>query len=125
MSSGLFIVPLYAYMQQRSDAREKGRVVATNNFYQTIGMLIAQRRYVALLRPPPRRAPPPSCSPSASPLLLVTVYIVTVVPDYLIRFVLWLLTHTSSASASSARKTCPSADPRCWSPTTCRTSMAS
>src|SRR6478672_5491519 len=41
MASGLFVVPLYAYMQQRSDAKEKGRVVAANNFYQTIGMLIA------------------------------------------------------------------------------------
>src|SRR5204863_9802939 len=28
MASGLFVVPLYAYMQQRSDAHEKGRVVA-------------------------------------------------------------------------------------------------
>ena len=27
-------------------------------------------------------------------LLLVTVYIVTVVPDFLVRFVLWLLTHS-------------------------------
>src|SRR4051794_189380 len=41
MASGLFVVPLYACIQQRSDAREKGRVVAANNFYQTIGMLIA------------------------------------------------------------------------------------
>ncbi|HEY2014025.1 MAG TPA: MFS transporter, partial [Bryobacteraceae bacterium] len=40
-TSGLFIVPLYAYMQQRSGSQEKGRIVATNNFYQTLGMLFA------------------------------------------------------------------------------------
>ena len=41
MASGLFVVPLYAFIQQRSDSHEKGRVVATNNFFQTIGMLLA------------------------------------------------------------------------------------
>jgi len=40
-SSGLFIVPLNAYLQQRSEAREKGRLIATNNFYNTVGLLIA------------------------------------------------------------------------------------
>ncbi len=40
-SSGLFIVPLNAYLQQRAEAREKGRLIATNNFYNTIGLLLA------------------------------------------------------------------------------------
>ncbi|HLK64385.1 MAG TPA: acyl-[ACP]--phospholipid O-acyltransferase [Bryobacteraceae bacterium] len=93
ISSGLFIVPLYAYMQQRSDDQEKGRVVATNNFYQTIGMLAASALFWALhdIR-----------GVSAGTIvlgggiatLLVTAYILTVVPDYFIRFALWLLTHT-------------------------------
>ncbi len=52
VASGLFIVPLYAYMQQRSGAQEKGRVVAANNFYQTIGMLIASAVMWRLLHTP-------------------------------------------------------------------------
>ena len=92
-TSGLFIVPLYAYMQQRSGEQEKGRVVATNNFYQTIGMLIASGLIWGLHD---------QLGVGAGTLLwaagiatlLVTAYILTVVPDYFIRFVLWLLTHT-------------------------------
>ena len=41
IASGLFIVPLNAYLQQRSGAGETGRAIATNNFYNTLGMLLA------------------------------------------------------------------------------------
>ena len=41
VASGLFIVPLNAYLQQRSESREKGRIIATNNFYNTVGLLLA------------------------------------------------------------------------------------
>ncbi len=93
ISSGLFIVPLNAYLQQRSDDREKGRIIATNNFYNTVGLLLASatlwilhdRLHV----------------PAATLILLAgiatlgaTAYIVSVVPDFLIRFLLWMLTHT-------------------------------
>ncbi|HEY4706402.1 MAG TPA: MFS transporter, partial [Thermodesulfobacteriota bacterium] len=40
-SGGLFIVPLNALLQQRSAAQEKGRVIATNNFFNTCGILLA------------------------------------------------------------------------------------
>ncbi len=92
-TSGLFIVPLYAYMQQRSDDQEKGRVVATNNFYQTIGMLIASALLWALHDELKIGADTLMLAAGIA-TLLVTVYILTVVPDYFIRFVLWLLTHT-------------------------------
>ena len=93
MASGLFVVPLYAYIQQRSDAREKGRVVAANNFYQTIGMLIASGLMWLCYTRLHLSAATIMLAFGVS-LLLVTVYIVTVVPDYLVRFVLWLLTHS-------------------------------
>jgi acyl-[acyl-carrier-protein]-phospholipid O-acyltransferase / long-chain-fatty-acid--[acyl-carrier-protein] ligase len=41
IASGLFVVPLYAFMQQRAGHQEKGRVVAASNFYQTLAMLLA------------------------------------------------------------------------------------
>ncbi len=40
-SSGLFIVPLNAFLQQRSGDDEKGRLIATNNFLNMIGILLA------------------------------------------------------------------------------------
>jgi acyl-[acyl-carrier-protein]-phospholipid O-acyltransferase/long-chain-fatty-acid--[acyl-carrier-protein] ligase len=94
VASGLFVVPLYAYVQQRSERDAKGRVVAVNNFYQTIGMLIAAG-LMALLHT--RRGVPAGriLLGFGAAMLAVTVYAVTVVPDYLVRFVLWLATHTA------------------------------
>ena len=93
MASGLFIVPLNAFLQQRSDDREKGRIIATNNFYNTLGLLLAAGTLWVLHD---------RLHVSAATLVLlagiatlgVTVYIVSVVPDFLIRFLLWMLTHT-------------------------------
>ena len=38
---GLFVVPLNALLQQRSDPQEIGRVMATNNFLNMIAILLA------------------------------------------------------------------------------------
>ncbi len=40
-SGGLFIVPLNAYLQERAPAEEKGRLLATNNFANMLGVIIA------------------------------------------------------------------------------------
>jgi acyl-[acyl-carrier-protein]-phospholipid O-acyltransferase / long-chain-fatty-acid--[acyl-carrier-protein] ligase len=40
-AGGLFIVPLNAYLQDRADPREKGRIITTNNFINMIGVLLA------------------------------------------------------------------------------------
>ena len=92
-SSGLFIVPLYAYMQQRAGAQEKGRVVATNNFYQTIGMLLASA-LIWGLHDRLRVGADTLILGSGIVTLAVTAYILTVVPDFFLRFVFWLVTHS-------------------------------
>jgi acyl-[acyl-carrier-protein]-phospholipid O-acyltransferase / long-chain-fatty-acid--[acyl-carrier-protein] ligase len=93
LSSGLFIVPLNAFLQQRSGAGEKGRMIATNNFYNTVGLLLASGTFWTLHD---------RLHVSADTLVLIfgivtllaTAYIVSVVPDFLLRFVLWMATHT-------------------------------
>ncbi len=40
-SAGLFAVPLNAYLQQKAGREEKGQLIATNNFMNTIGILLA------------------------------------------------------------------------------------
>ncbi len=93
MATGLFFVPLNAYLQQRSEAGEKGRIIATNNIYNTIGMLLAAA-VPWLLHDQLHMRPDRIILVFGFVTLLVTVYIVTVVDEFLIRFLLWLLTHT-------------------------------
>jgi acyl-[acyl-carrier-protein]-phospholipid O-acyltransferase/long-chain-fatty-acid--[acyl-carrier-protein] ligase len=93
VASGLFIVPLNAYLQQRSESHEKGRIIATNNFYNTAGLLLASAALWGMHD---------KLHMSADKLMLVfgvvtlvsSVYIVSVVPEFMVRFVLWLTTHT-------------------------------
>jgi acyl-[acyl-carrier-protein]-phospholipid O-acyltransferase/long-chain-fatty-acid--[acyl-carrier-protein] ligase len=93
VASGLFIVPLNAFLQQRGGATEKGRLIATNNFYNTVAILAASGT-LWLLHDRLRV--------SADKLVLIfglatlagTIYLVRLVPDFLTRFVLWLFTHT-------------------------------
>jgi acyl-[acyl-carrier-protein]-phospholipid O-acyltransferase/long-chain-fatty-acid--[acyl-carrier-protein] ligase len=93
LSSGLFIVPLYAYIQQRAGTQEKGRVVAANNFIQTIGMLAAAGLLWAL-HDRLRVGAGTLIAAAGIVTLLVTCYILSVIPEFFIRLVLWLLTHT-------------------------------
>lgn len=41
LAGGLFIVPLNAYLQDRADPQEKGRIMTTNNFISMVGVLLA------------------------------------------------------------------------------------
>ncbi len=93
LSSGLFIVPLNAYLQQRSGSHEKGRAIATNNFYNTVGLLLASAA-LWLLHSRLRLSPATLILISGFVTLLATVYMMTVVSDFLVRFLLWMLTHT-------------------------------
>ena len=92
-SGGLFVVPLNAFLQQKSGQGEKGRLIATTNFLNTVGILLAsavlwvlrdrfhlQADWIILIL--------------GLFTLLATVYVLRTLPDFLIRFTLWLFTHT-------------------------------
>jgi acyl-[acyl-carrier-protein]-phospholipid O-acyltransferase/long-chain-fatty-acid--[acyl-carrier-protein] ligase len=40
-AAGFFAVPLNALLQQRSGREDKGRLIATNNVFNTVGVLLA------------------------------------------------------------------------------------
>jgi len=92
-AGGWFAVPLNALLQHVPDGTEKGRVMATNNVANTIGILLAS----AVLYGLGERA-----GMSGSHIiglagivtLVATIYILTILPDFFVRFVLWMLTHT-------------------------------
>ena len=93
LASGLFIVPLNAYLQQRSESREKGRIIATNNFYNTIGLLLASGTLWGL-HDKLHLSPDKLVLIFGLFTLISSIYVVTVVPEFLVRFLLWLATHT-------------------------------
>jgi acyl-[acyl-carrier-protein]-phospholipid O-acyltransferase / long-chain-fatty-acid--[acyl-carrier-protein] ligase len=93
IASGLFIVPLTAYLQQRSESHEKGRMIATSNFYSTIGLLLASLT-LWVLHDKLHFAPDQLILIFGIVTLASSIYVVSVVPEFLVRFLLWLATHT-------------------------------
>ena len=92
-SGGLFIVPLNALLQQKSGREEKGKLIATSNFIHTGGILLASGVlwiFRDLLQVQADRI----ILIFGLFTLLATVYILSILPDFLIRFILWMLTHT-------------------------------
>jgi acyl-[acyl-carrier-protein]-phospholipid O-acyltransferase/long-chain-fatty-acid--[acyl-carrier-protein] ligase len=93
IAGGFFAVPLNALLQQRPAEYEKGRVLATNNVLNTIAMLVAAAAFWVL---------GDLAGYSTGRIILLsgvftlagTVYVVLRVPDFFVRFTLWLLTHT-------------------------------
>lgn len=91
--SGLFVVPLNAFLQQRSGLEEKGRLIATNNFLNMIGIAVASG--VLWLAHDKLGISPDRIVLAAGIFTLIgTVYAVSVVRDFLVRFILWMITHT-------------------------------
>ena len=86
---GFFIVPLYTLIQQRSEDRERSRVIAANNILNALFMVGAALMLMALFR----------LKFSVPQILLVlgilnfavAVYIYTLLPEFLFRFLCWVI----------------------------------
>ena len=93
LSGGLFIVPLNAFLQHRSGAEERGVVLATSNFLSMAGVLSASG-VLWLLHDGLQLSADRIMLISGLLTLAGTVYLLRLLPDFLVRFTLWLLTHT-------------------------------
>ena len=91
--AGLFAVPLNALLQQRSGAAEKGRLMATNGFLNMVGILLASGT-LWLCSDRLHLTPDRILMVFGAITLLSSVYVLSVVPEFLIRFTLWLVTHS-------------------------------
>ena len=92
-SGGLFAVPLNALLQQRPDAAEKGRLIATNNFLNVVGILLASA--LLWIASDVMQLSPDQILLAGGVLTLAgSVYVLARVPEFFVRFSLWLLTHT-------------------------------
>ena len=93
LASGLFIVPLNAFLQQRSERGEKGRMIATNNFFNTIGLMLASGA-LWLFHDRMHVSPDKLILASGFATLAATVYVVWLLPFHLVRLMLRAAIHT-------------------------------
>jgi acyl-[acyl-carrier-protein]-phospholipid O-acyltransferase / long-chain-fatty-acid--[acyl-carrier-protein] ligase len=90
---GLFAVPLNALLQQKSGDDEKGRLMATNNFVNMIAIMAASG-VPWLCRDVLGMTADRIILAFGVFTLVASVYVLSVVPEFLVRFSLWLLTHS-------------------------------
>lgn len=89
---GLFSVPLYALIQSRSEPTHRARIIAANNILNAMFMIVASLMAAGLL----------SAGLTLPQLFLVVgilnaavaAYIYLLVPEFLMRFLCWLLIHS-------------------------------
>jgi acyl-[acyl-carrier-protein]-phospholipid O-acyltransferase/long-chain-fatty-acid--[acyl-carrier-protein] ligase len=92
-SGGIFIIPLQAFLQSRAGEHSKGRVIATSNVLTFTGVVLGAGLF-SLLSGPAHLAPNQVLLVMAVISFAATAYILTVLPDFMIRLSLWLLTNT-------------------------------
>ena len=92
MFGGLYSVPLYAMIQSRSAPSHRARIIAANNILNSLFMIVSSLMAIALF----------SFGFTIPQLFLVVgllnavvaIYIYTLVPEFLMRFLAWILVST-------------------------------
>lgn len=90
---GLYIVPLFALIQTRCDPQHMSRTIAGMNILNAVFMVVAALLAMVLLNM--GLSIPQLFMVTAILNALVTLYIFTVVPEFLLRFLAWLMLHTT------------------------------
>jgi hypothetical protein len=106
---GLFSVPLYALIQSRAEPTHRARIIAANNILNALFMIVAALMATALLR----------AGLTLPELFLVVgimnaavaAYIYLLVPEFLMRFICWLLIHTFYRLEKSGLENIPAQGP--------------
>lgn len=89
---GFFIVPLFALIQTRCDPQHMSRTIAGTNILNSLFMVGAALVAMALLKM--GRTIPEIFLVTAILNAFVAVYIFSLVPEFLVRFLAWMLIHT-------------------------------
>jgi 1-acyl-sn-glycerol-3-phosphate acyltransferase len=92
ISGGIYIVPLYALIQQRSELKKRSRIIAANNVLNALFMVVAALYGLFAL----------SAGITVPTLFLimaimnaaVALFIFKLVPEFIMRLLIWLLIHT-------------------------------
>ncbi|WP_122550476.1 MFS transporter [Pseudomonas viridiflava] len=90
---GFYIVPLYALIQSRTPENERSRVIAANNILNALFMVVSA--IVSILLLSFAKLTIPHLFLVVSLLnVAVNVYIFRIVPEFTMRFLIWLLGHS-------------------------------
>jgi 1-acyl-sn-glycerol-3-phosphate acyltransferase len=92
MFAGFFSVPLYAMMQARSEPHYRARIIAANNILNAIFMVVASIMAAVLLKS--GLSLPELYLVVGIMNLAVAAYIFLLIPEFLMRFIVWILIHT-------------------------------
>ncbi len=93
MSSGFYIVPLNTLVQYESPADQRGRIIATNNFFSFLAILVASLS-IYLFGEVLKINPAKTFVILGVVTIGGTIYICRLLPYALVRLFVWLLTHT-------------------------------
>ena len=91
LSAGLYSVPMYALIQLRSPATHRARIIAANNILNALFMIASSLIAGALLGA--GFTVPQVFLFTALANAVVGLYIFLLVPEYLLRFIAWVLSH--------------------------------
>jgi 1-acyl-sn-glycerol-3-phosphate acyltransferase len=92
MFGGFYIVPLYALIQERSEAAYRSRIIAANNILNAIFMVASAGLALGLLKA--GLTIPQLFLMTGLMNAVVALYIYLLVPEFLMRFLAWILIHT-------------------------------
>ncbi|MBN3851388.1 MFS transporter [Paraburkholderia sp. Ac-20342] len=89
---GLYSVPLYALIQSRSQPSHRARIIAANNILNSLFMIVSA--LMAMVLTSAGFSIPAIFLVTALLNVVVACYIYSLVPEFLLRFIAWLLVHT-------------------------------
>lgn len=93
IAGGLFIVPLYALLQERAQAQQRARVIAANNIFNALFMVASALAGILFLSVF-ELAITDYFLVLAIMNTVVALYVFSQVPEFVLRFVIYLLSHT-------------------------------
>ena len=106
---GFYSVPLYALIQQRSERRQLSRIIAANNIINALFMVVASLLSIALLGA--GFSIPELFIVLALLNAVVAVYIYTLLPEFMMRFLAWILVNTIYRVRASGVENIPDKGP--------------
>lgn len=90
---GFYIVPLFAFVQTRTAPGHRARVIAANNIFNALFMVAATLAGILFLGVF-NLSIPEFFLVIAIMNTVVAIYIYTVVPEFVMRFLIWIISHT-------------------------------
>jgi acyl-[acyl-carrier-protein]-phospholipid O-acyltransferase / long-chain-fatty-acid--[acyl-carrier-protein] ligase len=103
---GFFAVPLGALIQHRPRPEQKGGVIAAANLLSFVGIFAASGAYY-VFSTTLRQSPAGIFFDGAALTVLASAYALYLLPDSMLRFVLWLATHTVHRIRVEGRENIP------------------